>query len=213
MAKKTRIFLISFIIMAVSVYSAVSLFFFFNKENTQAGAANSNNAVDVVYTITFDACGGSYVDEQIIREGKTAREVIPTWEGFEFLGWYLDEEYQNRFDFTTPITQNIVLYAKWSIEFELSEDGLSYMVSAYHGSSDVITIPSTYKGKPVVTIDQFAFEDATSLIVVRIQSGIEKICTGAFYNCKNLVKVDIPDTVTVIERNAFRKCPFNLESR
>ncbi len=41
---------------------------------------------------------------------------MPTYDGWIFDGWYIDEEYTTLFDWNTPITQNIKLYAKWTKE-------------------------------------------------------------------------------------------------
>ena len=66
------------------------------------------------YTVTFNANGGSAVASQEVVEGKCA--VIPqepTRALYTFEGWYYND---TLYDFSTPITQNITLNAKWSIE-------------------------------------------------------------------------------------------------
>lgn len=66
------------------------------------------------YTVTFESDGGSEVESQVVDEGQTAvKPNDPVKEGFSFEGWYLDEEFTTEYDFTTAITENIVLYAKW----------------------------------------------------------------------------------------------------
>ena len=63
--------------------------------------------------VTFDTAGGSAVAEQVIATGQCAtRPADPTQEGFTFEGW-LDES-GNEYDFGTPVTQSITLYAQWS---------------------------------------------------------------------------------------------------
>ena len=39
--------------------------------------------------------------------------AAPIKEGYVFAGWYTDELCTNAYSFTTPVTQNITLYAKW----------------------------------------------------------------------------------------------------
>src|SRR5690606_1322201 len=47
----------------------------------------------------------------LVTEGKkVAKPEDPEREGFVFLGWFLNDE---EFDFETPITENIILVAKW----------------------------------------------------------------------------------------------------
>lgn len=68
------------------------------------------------FTVTFNSKGGSAVRKQEVEEGKTAtRPTDPTKSGYDFVDWYTEEEYENVFDFSTPITQNITLYAKWNL--------------------------------------------------------------------------------------------------
>ena len=75
-------------------------------------------------TVTFDAKGGTPVpNEQHLRAGEKAGEpTSPTKEGWEqapgslgggFGGWYTDESYTNEFDFSTPVENDITLYARW----------------------------------------------------------------------------------------------------
>ncbi len=67
---------------------------------------------DIFYTVTFDSRGGSAVKKQYVKEETTAaRPADPEREGFVFDGWYNAED--DEFDFSTPITADITLYAKW----------------------------------------------------------------------------------------------------
>jgi len=73
----------------------------------------------VFHTVTFNSNGGNLVDEQIVEENETAdKPETPTKEGFKFNGWFLDEEFIYEFDFNTPITDSITLYAEWIEEKE-----------------------------------------------------------------------------------------------
>jgi uncharacterized repeat protein (TIGR02543 family) len=65
------------------------------------------------YTVTFNANGGGPTpDQQTINHGETATEpAAPTKPGEYFGGWLLDG---SEFNFSTPITGNITLYAKWN---------------------------------------------------------------------------------------------------
>ncbi len=65
------------------------------------------------YTVSFETNGGSAIGAQNIISGAKAEEPTPTKEGFSFAGWYSDSTLNTKFDFNTPITADIVLYAKW----------------------------------------------------------------------------------------------------
>ena len=63
------------------------------------------------FEVTFDSAGGSKVDKQRVIENEKATEPkVPTYEGYTFLGWYLNEK---KYDFKTSVTGNITLRAKW----------------------------------------------------------------------------------------------------
>ena len=70
------------------------------------------------FTVTFNTDGGSAVDSQSVESGKMAtKPEDPTLEGSWFLGWYGDKELTKEFDFTSPITNDTEVYAKWSYKF------------------------------------------------------------------------------------------------
>ena len=68
------------------------------------------------YTVSFDANGhGTAPAAQTVESGKTATKPDdPTASGWKFGGWYKEKECTNAFDFSTAVTGNITLYAKWT---------------------------------------------------------------------------------------------------
>ncbi len=70
----------------------------------------------VSHTVSFDSKGGSDVADASIADGKNAaKPEDPTKEGFDFAGWYADENLTSEFAFeSTPITADLTLYAKWT---------------------------------------------------------------------------------------------------
>ena len=68
------------------------------------------------YVVTFDANGhGTAPTAQTIVENATATEPAAlTATGYTFGGWYKEAACNNKFDFSTPITANTTLYAKWT---------------------------------------------------------------------------------------------------
>lgn len=75
------------------------------------------------YTATFDSNGGSIVSSQTVPYNTTAAEPeTPAREGCMFEGWYSDSTLSTRFDFSTPITGDITLYAKREYNPEPEDD-------------------------------------------------------------------------------------------
>ncbi len=74
------------------------------------------NGTPVVYTITFNSNDGTSVAPQNVNAGEKLTEPTPapTKVGFTFDGWYENSTFSKKFDFNTPITDSMTLYAKWS---------------------------------------------------------------------------------------------------
>lgn len=70
------------------------------------------------YTVSFNANGkdAAMPDSQRVKEGKTATEPAdtPQLKGYTFGGWYTDEACTQAYDFNTPVTADLTLYAKWT---------------------------------------------------------------------------------------------------
>ena len=76
------------------------------------------------YIVTFDSNGGSNVTSQTVENGKTATiPQDPTRSGYEFLGWFTDEDFNEVYRFTTPVTEDITIYAKWKSKSRSSGGG------------------------------------------------------------------------------------------
>lgn len=82
------------------------------------------------YDVTFDYCYSGLADTVVrVAENDTVEKPAdPTASGRTFVGWYTDEQYTSSYDFSTPVTQSITLYAKWNvtaytIRFVYSIDG------------------------------------------------------------------------------------------
>lgn len=70
------------------------------------------------YTVTFNANGhGTAPASQTVLSGnKAAEPTAPTASGWTFGGWYKDSACTEtlKYDFNTPVTANLTLYAKWT---------------------------------------------------------------------------------------------------
>lgn len=68
-----------------------------------------------VYWITYKANGGSFTAAEFMKLGtNTEAPTVPTRPGYTFNGWYLDADLTQPFTFGSPLSSNIMLYAKWT---------------------------------------------------------------------------------------------------
>ncbi len=65
----------------------------------------------ITRTVKFNSNGGSKVEDIKVNDGLTITEPTATKDGYILDGWYLGEQ---KFDFTTPITKDITLKARWN---------------------------------------------------------------------------------------------------
>lgn len=84
----------------------------------------------IAYTVTFETNGGSAIEAQLVPEGTFATKpaTAPTKEGNLFEGWYTEQTMTNLFDFYTPITKDITLYAKWMDISSITYDDLQQLL-------------------------------------------------------------------------------------
>ena len=68
------------------------------------------------YTVAFNTNGhGTAPAAQTVPENDRAKKPSsPTAQGYEFSGWYTEASCVNAYDFSTPVTGDITLYAKWT---------------------------------------------------------------------------------------------------
>ena len=106
-------------------------------------------------------------------------------------------------------------YVRWGNKaFGQTEDGLLWKQDennfiAIIGCTDinpVLEIPSTINNYPVVSIEEFSFQNCTSLRSVEIPDSVTTIGYWAFANCTSLTSVIIPNSVTYIDDSAFGDC-------
>ena len=64
--------------------------------------------------VTFESNGGSAVTPQTVEYNKAAtKPADPTKSGMTFTGWFTDADCTKAYDFSTPVTADITLYAGW----------------------------------------------------------------------------------------------------
>ena len=66
------------------------------------------------HTVTFNTGEGSAVDSQVVADGaKATKPADPMRDGYVFAGWYADADLKSPYDFSTSVTKDLTLYAKW----------------------------------------------------------------------------------------------------
>lgn len=95
------------------------------KNSNDENNSNSSKKDDdpIYYSITFEANGGSEVDQQILEDDEVTVEVTTTKDGWNFEGWYEDEEFNIPFEFGKVLTEDITVYAKWTKNVKYMIDG------------------------------------------------------------------------------------------
>jgi uncharacterized repeat protein (TIGR02543 family) len=106
-----------------------------------ASSPPTSNSVSVALTsfnVPFNANGGSPVPSVqpiICNSTATAPTQSPTKTGYDFVGWYIDTSSSSAFNFSTPITAQIILNAKWAIK--------TYQLTVVAGTGGTVTTPNS----------------------------------------------------------------------
>ena len=96
----------------------------------------------VTVTYAYGALGGTYAT-QIVQAGEKAIEPdVPSRQGYQFTGWYLDD---TKYDFNTAVTGDMTLTAKWTLDrytisYNLNNGTATGNPDSYTVESDAITL-------------------------------------------------------------------------
>ncbi len=145
------------------------------------------------------------------------RTLTTSIAGYEFFGWYYDENFRNEVVFPISPEKNVTLYAKWisvkATEGVLISDGV---VVGYEGSEKDVYIPVRYEhtlssGETatdyVTAIGARAFK-GKAITSVSLPVTVKSIGLQAFYGCTDLGKVVFPDGnyIASYDVQAFSGC-------
>lgn len=91
-----------------------------NPDNAQVIDNNTKEVIQETNyssSVEFLTLGGTLIDPivNIPPEGTIEAPETPEFEGYEFAGWYTSPDYleSEKWDFNTPISSSLTLYAKW----------------------------------------------------------------------------------------------------
>ncbi len=84
--------------------------------DTEPTTSNPTETMPIpTHGITFETLGGSTITAVTVNENSLlTMPSEPTKEGFLFGGWYTDMTFTTAFDFSTGVTSDLILYAKWN---------------------------------------------------------------------------------------------------
>ena len=128
-----------------------------------------------------------------------------------FMGWYTTEDFSGGKVTEISELNNVTLYAKFleaSNNLTYSKQDGGYAVSGYTGTQSEIFIPDYHLNEPVVAIGMQAFNNYKELesVLFGENSQLTLINDSAFRGCSSIVSIKIPSGVTSIQNSAFRDC-------
>lgn len=99
-------------------------------------------------------------------------------------------------------------------ENRVTIDGITYTIMSDHAVlyecdrnlEGEITVPSEVEGKPLTVIGPGGFSNCKKVTKINLPSSVTSIERVAFYHCEELVSVNIPKAVTKIDDNLFGYC-------
>lgn len=75
------------------------------------------------YTVTFKSDENTVIKTVTVKEGNSVGEPEnPVKDGYQFDGWYTDVNCTDKYDFNSPVNEDITLYAKWLAKYTVSFD-------------------------------------------------------------------------------------------
>lgn len=175
-----------------------------------------------IYTITLDTKGGTYGGEPTIsgthETSIDLSTINPTKTGYEFKGWYTDENCNTPFTSTSMPTENITIYAKWqanthtlTIVLNNGESNVTAQVDYDTALSDVTnfnslvlektgyTFVSWHTSEPFTNdnkIDKTTFKMPDNDVTLYANWTINSYTITLYYNHKNKGENEIFKTIT-----------------
>ena len=113
------------------------------------------------YTVTYNANQHGRTTVDYVRVGAGDTVSAPTDpianDGYVFAGWFTDSNGVNEYEFTSQITQSIILYAKWTLQ----RFNISYVMNEGTDTGDnpsSYTIDTSFALKAPADIEGYEFE-------------------------------------------------------
>lgn len=106
--------------------------------------SSSSVATVTQYTVTFDEnyTGGSTSQVLVDENTTVSKPSDPTREDYTFIGWYIDTDLSESYDFDTLVTSSFTLYAGW---VDTANSLTVTFYYNYEGASDPIYLTSYFE--------------------------------------------------------------------
>ena len=141
-----------------------------------------------IYIVNFETFGGTQVpnqlvehnlqatrpSEEIVKAPKTTKdEIINYTTTYRFITWYTDANFTTEYDFTTPVTSDITIYADYfdpiqkELDIEFGDDNVSYEKNNNYFRIDLLkntNLPNTI---------EFADTDEDDLLELKEMDGVD----------------------------------------
>lgn len=130
------------------------------------------------YTVKFDV-DGKILSTKTVEKNKTVKAPTdPKKDGYTFKGWYLDGA---EYNFSSKVTKNITLTAKWE-----KNDVISYIVEdAKNSATNQVTVYVTLNGKKVAgTVEVTSISGKTITLNVPA-TGNNELVKGTYSSISN----------------------------
>lgn len=166
-----------------------------------------------VYSVVFEANGGTAVADQKVVEGEKAKKPACSKTGFVLEGWYTDAAFAegSKYDFDKAVTENLKLFAKWVEKPAEVEDGslkarfvLEDEAEAEYENCEFVTEVTDENG----TYYEHVFTGAKIMPAIVVTNGTKVLTEGVDYTVKysNNVNVDKkgkPAVVTITGKGNY----------
>ena len=121
---------------------------------------------------------------------------------FFFGGWYQDADLVQPYDFSTPVTGNLTLYARWSDTVE----GGCYVATAVYGSYDCPEVWTLRRFR-----DQVLAKTWYGRLFIRLYYAVSPTCVKLFGECEwfqTFWRGKLDRMVETLQSDGFASTPY-----
>ena len=165
------------------------------------------------WRVTFESNGGSAVPAaNVPKDTAVAEPTAPTRVGNTFGGWYSDEALTAPWDFATPVTQDMTLYAKWTpnpvnveVTFESSSGGC-YVATSVYGSYDCPEVWTLRRFR-----DDVLAQTWYGRLFIRLYYAVSPTAVRWFGDCQwfqNFFRDRLDKMVSGLQADGFESTPY-----
>ena len=128
---------------------------FAESSDSAVRAASLASVTMTPFEVSFDVDGGSAVDSEYGYYTAVSEPTAPTWTGHSFGGWYTGDSFATAYDFSTLVTADKTLFAKWT------PNTYTVAYDANGGTGTTVSGSHTYDTEKALTANGFTRENYT----------------------------------------------------